>query len=333
MSTDGTVHSVTPSTVNPTDPSASLTDAASNAFLQRGAVLDNEVRRLVGQVEQSNTYLAEIGKLITEANRIVYKGDEVTTTSWTASDFTSDAKTVTLDNGYGLVFGENGTFAITDNKGNSLAFADGMLIPTQAGQAPATGIQLTGNTSIILDDSTKITLNVSSTSAVTDIIISRGNQGMAINTVNTTPIPGTPVIYPVTADSQTQTTHYNNDLDNATVDGDILIENGGVNSLLNAGEDVIKYETSAGILTDEQKHFINNQLNIDINLTGALTTSLWSELKSQLILARDNLTGSNQLQTVQLQSALTRYNQNYDAMSNTQNKIYTLLKDMLSNLK
>ncbi|MDB2384620.1 hypothetical protein N9V90_02145 [Endozoicomonas sp.] len=64
-----------------------------------------------------------------------------------------------------------------------------------------------------------------------------------------------------------------------------------------------------------------------------MTAEAWQSLKSELTLVRDNLTGSNQLQTVKLQSALTRYNQNFDAMSNSQNKLYTLLKDILGNLK
>ena len=302
------------------DPTDNLTDFASDAYLQRGRLLDAEVRNLVNQIEQSNAYLAEINKLIAEANRIIYQGDNFSATTWAASDFSGASKTVSLDNGYGLVFGDSSTFAITDGDGNSLAFSNGMLIPAQAGQNPSAGIPLSGNAKIVLDDSTKITLQTSSSNVVTDILISRGNQGMSINSVNVNPSVTGPALNGA-------------DVDNGTVDGDILVENGGVHVLLNAGDDVVNFDTSTGILTDEQKHFINNQLNIDIDLSVPLTPEIWTSLKSELFLVRDNLTGSNQLQTVQLQSALTRYNQNYDAMSNSQNKIYTLLKDILANLK
>ncbi|MDD7805091.1 MAG: hypothetical protein PUP46_05930 [Endozoicomonas sp. (ex Botrylloides leachii)] len=305
------------------DPDKNLTDFASEAYLLRGLYLDAEVRSLVGQIEQSNAYLTEINKLITEANRIIYQGDNFSATTWASSESTEASEPIqkiTLDNGYGLSFYEGGTFQITDKNNNNLVFADGTLIPTDKDNNSFAGIPLQGNATVILDDGTKITLQVSSVNVVTDVFISRGNQGMSINSVNVNPTVTGPDLNGV-------------DINNGVEDGDILVENGGVHSLLNAGNDIINFDISSGVLTDEQKHFINNQLDIDIDLSAPLTAEIWENLKPELILARDNLTGSNQLQTVQLQSALTRYNQNYDAMSNSHNKIYTLLKDILANFK
>ena len=320
MSSENVASATAATPFNPElDAAKNLTDFASDAYLQRGRLLDTEVRTLVEQIELSNSYLEEINKLIAEANKVLFDTDNYSATTW-QSDFTGADKTITLENGYGIVISAGGNLQIKDSKGNSLAYSGGVLIPTQAGGTAGNGVALNGNTSIILEDGTKVTLNVDGSNAVTSLVISRGNQAISVNGVN-----GTPTVDGPNLNGQA--------VDAATTDGDILVVNGGVHSLLVDGQDVPFYDTSSGIITDAQKNFINNQLKIDIDLSGSLTEATWKDLKDQLTLSRDNLTGSNQLQTVQLQSALTRYNQNFDAMSNSQNKIYALLKDILGNLK
>ncbi|MDB2384614.1 hypothetical protein N9V90_02115 [Endozoicomonas sp.] len=294
------------------DPIDSLMDLASDAYLQKGALLDTEVRSFVDQIELSNSYLHEINKLISESNRIVYGNDNVTEATWNVTT-SGNTRTVYLDNSYRVVM-DNGITTVIDSSGNQLAFANGVLIPTAAGEAAGAAIALNANTTLILDDGTKITIQPNNTMG-----ISRGNQSVFLSALD----GGGPIINGPLLNQQT---------DANISDGEVLIENGGVHSWLNAGSHS-QYATSNGILTAEQRAFIANQLDINLTLPNPMTAEAWQSLKSELTLVRDNLTGSNQLQTVKLQSALTRYNQNFDAMSNSQNKLYTLLKDILGNLK
>ncbi len=93
---------------------------------------------------------------------------------------------------------------------------------------------------------------------------------------------------------------------------------------------------SAPILNNKEIELLNNILKIpyaDASGVGQLTPSEWTALKTSLINSRDHLTSNSQLQTVQLQRAMQTYNQNFEAMSNAQQKIYSLLRDILSNLK
>ena len=97
-----------------------------------------------------------------------------------------------------------------------------------------------------------------------------------------------------------------------------------------------EYASGIPVITAAEKDIITRLLKItysDTSGTGNLTPEEWAALKTDLEKAKNNLTGSNQLQTIQLQRALTTYSQNYDAMSNAESKIYNLLKDMISNLK
>ncbi len=90
------------------------------------------------------------------------------------------------------------------------------------------------------------------------------------------------------------------------------------------------------ILTPDEIDILKNTLKIsysDASGTGTLTPEEWGQLVSNLQGVKDNLTSSNQLQTVELQRALNSFNQNFDAMSNAQNRIYSLLKDINSNLR
>lgn len=304
---------------SPAGAGGSLTDQASAAYLQRGRLLDDKVRNLVEQVGLSNQYLEAINQLIAEADSVLFASSSYSSTTWQA-DFSASPKTITLDNGYGIELSDDGQVVIRSSGNHSVTYADGALYPAQAGSAPGYGITLDGNASIILENGTKITLQMSADNRLTAMAITRGNQGMTLSALDSTPAASGPDLSGSTRDSL---------LD----DGDILRENGGLYNLVNAGTDTSHYSATSGSLTDEQKAFIRDKLGITMNLDGSLSEAGWNTLKNQLIAARDNLTGSNQLQTVQLQSALTRYNQNYDAMSNSQNKIYTLLKDILNNIK
>ena len=90
------------------------------------------------------------------------------------------------------------------------------------------------------------------------------------------------------------------------------------------------------VLTLKERQLLHSVFNVrydDASRKGVLTKEEWAKLKIELSSIRDNLTGSNQLQTVQLQRALTIYNKNYETMTNAQSKIYSLLKDVAANIK
>ncbi|MDP0588494.1 MAG: hypothetical protein QS748_04615 [Candidatus Endonucleobacter bathymodioli] len=316
MNTEKVASAMAATTFDPAlDKTKSLSHFSSEAYLQRGRILDNEVRKLAGQIELSNDYLSEINILLNEASDVLYGGDEFAATSWQNTVNGGD-NSITLDDGYGLVVSANGSFTITDADGNSLAYAGAGLIPTPAGGPSGNSIILNGKTSIVLENGTKLTLDFTGPT-LTSLVITRGNQGMSVTGLN-----GVPVVNGPALDGETR--------DAAITDGDILVENGGVNSLLQDGLNVDLYNATGGRISEEHKDFIKNQLKIEIDLSGNITKETWTQLKRELTLARDNLTGSNQLQTVLLQSALTRYNQNYDAMTNLENKIFALLKEILN---
>ena len=151
-----------------------------------------------------------------------------------------------------------------------------------------------------------------------------------------------------------------------TNDGHILIESGGIHSWEYGGKSVSsltssdpndpnnlvtgyfarkiafqdskteEYSGTTPLLTQKETELLTKILKIpyaDASSNGQLTPEEWVDLKQSLINARDNLNGNSQLQTVQLQRAMQTYNQNYDAMSNAQQKIYSLLRDIISNIK
>ncbi|USE35385.1 hypothetical protein [Endozoicomonas sp. SCSIO W0465] len=97
-----------------------------------------------------------------------------------------------------------------------------------------------------------------------------------------------------------------------------------------------EFDSTTPFLTQKEKELLGNILRItypDASGNGLLNPEEWGALKKSLINARDNLNGNSQLQTVQLQRAMQTYNQNYEAMSNAQQKIYSLLRDIISNVK
>ncbi|MDP0563128.1 MAG: hypothetical protein QS721_12715 [Candidatus Endonucleobacter sp. (ex Gigantidas childressi)] len=301
------------------DKTKSLSDFSSDAYLQRGRVLDADIRKMAGQIELSNDYLREINILLSEANSVLYGAPTFAATSW-LNTVNGGEQTITLDNEYDLIVSANGDFKITDGDGNALAYEDGVgLIPTPAGGTAGSAVTINGNTSVVLENGTKFTLDFNGTNTLSSLVVSRGNQGMTV-----TGLDGTPVVDGPALDGETR--------DTGTADGDILVENGGISSLLQDGLNVTMYNATGGVISAEQKDFIKNNLNIDIDLTGNITSETWKRLKDELILGRDNLTGSNQLQAVLLQRGLTRYNQNYDAMTNIENKVHTLLKEILNRI-
>lgn len=168
------------------------------------------------------------------------------------------------------------------------------------------------------------------------------------------------------SDSVENVTYHSFDKDNN--DGYVLLESGGVNSWEFDGQSVShltrsnpndatgsetvsgynarkiafsddfsnEFKSGVPILTSAEIDIITNQLKIsypDASGVGNLTSQEWATLKNSLETAKGNLTGSNQLQTVELQRALTVHNQNFDTLSNSQSKIYNLLRDIMNNIK
>ena len=150
-------------------------------------------------------------------------------------------------------------------------------------------------------------------------------------------------------------------LDTGNKDGHILFESNGMHDWEYAGRNISAYTVTnpndpdkvvdgyfarklafkdasdtefsgtAPLLTVKERELLLNELKLsysDASKIGQLTRAEWKSLKTSLINARDNLNGSSQLQTVQLQRAMLTYNQNFDAMSNMQQRIFSLLRDI-----
>ncbi|AMO55452.1 hypothetical protein GZ77_10120 [Endozoicomonas montiporae] len=352
------------------DPAAlSQQDFIAAVYLERGSMLDGEVRRIAKDIETSNNLLHSVNTLINKANIAQYSDSNYDAPTWT-----QNGKNIVLDNGYGLGFqtddAGNTSFTLVDAEGNQLIYKDKTLIPVAAGgsaDASEVGIPVMNDMTMVLDDGTEITFETGAAGVAFDssdfsggladiqtITIKRGNQGMTINDVNT-------------ADPKIVAAALNgNTLDTLDNDGHVLLEAGGLNSWEYDGVNLasltrtdpndadvqvsgysarklafqnnLNEEYSGGLpaLTSAEKDIITNTLKITLNDSsgeGRLTQQEWATLKTGLQSAKENLTGSNQLQTVQLQRALTTHNQNYDAMSNAENKIYSLLRDIVNNIK
>ena len=358
------------SSINVIDPAAlSQQDFISAVYLERGNMLDAEVRRLAQDIETSNQLLTTVNTLIGKANV-----SEFGTTTYDAPTWNVNGNNIVLDNGYGMAIQSDGqggtTFTMLDAAGNQLIYQNQTLVPVPAGQtvdAIQAGIPVMNDMTLVLDDGTEITFQTGTPGTafnsqdlsggladISTITITRGNQGMTVTGVDT----GSPVINAATLDGTT--------LDAASNDGYVLLESGGLHSWeydgVNVGnmtqtdpndpaqqvsgyfarkvafeaEFANEFAGGSPILTQEEMNILSNQLKItytDASGTGNLTPEEWGALKVSLEAAKDNLNGSNQLQTVQLQRALTTHNQNFDAMSNAQSRIYSLLKDMINNIK
>lgn len=358
------------SSINVIDPRVlSQQDFVSAVYLERGNMLDAEVRRLVQEVETSNRLLTTVNTLIGKANV-----SEFGTTTYTQTTWNTNGNNIVLDNGYGLSIQTDAegqtTFTMLDADGNQLLYRNRTLIPVPSGQtvdALQAGIPVMRDMTMVLDDGTEITFQTGTPDTafntqdlsggladITTITITRGNQGLTVTGLNTaTPTINAPSLNGIA-------------LDAASNDGYVLLESGGLHSWeydgVNVGQltrpnpndpdqqisgyfarktafqaqSTNEYAGGAPVLTREERDVLANQLSItytDVSGTGNLTPEEWTALKARLEAAKENLTGSNQLQTVQLQRALTTYNQNFDAMSNAQSRIYTLLKDLINNVK
>lgn len=212
-------------TLNPAD--MSQQDFIAAVYLERGEMLDSEVRRIIGEIDKSNQYVDTINKLIGKANVAEYGSTHYSSTTWQVK-----GKNVVLDNGYGLSFQPDGkggnTFTLLDGDGNQLIYQNRALIPVPAGttvDALEVGIPVMNDMTYILDDGTEITFqtgtpdkafNSSDFSGgmadITSIIITRDNQGMKISDVNVagSMTIGSPTIEGVTDPVATQpktTTH------------------------------------------------------------------------------------------------------------------------------
>ena len=368
MSTVGGVNSS--DTVEILDPTlTSQQDFISAVYLERGNMLDAEVRRIVSDIEQSNQLLSNVNTLINKANVAQYG-----TTNYQATTWTTNGNNIVLDNGYGIALqqDENGNtnFTLVDASGNQMVYQNQTLIPVGKGDAVdvvQVGIPVMNDMTLVLDDGTEITFQTAAAGTpfnnqnlsggltdITGITITRGNQGLTVTDVNTAnPVIGAPNLDGLT-------------LDAASNDGHVLLESGGVNSWEYDGvntsqmmradpndasvqysgfgarklafQNNVNNEVTGGTpaLTQAEQNILSNVLKINFNDasgTGNLTPEEWGSLRSSLNNAKENLTGSNQLQAVQLQRAMQTYNQNYDAMSNSQNKIYSLLRDIINNVK
>ncbi|MET4693404.1 hypothetical protein [Endozoicomonas lisbonensis] len=366
----------------PLDPAElSQQDFIAAVYLERGSMLDGEVRRIAKDIETSNNLLHSVNTMVNKANIAQYNDSNYANPTWTVN-----GKNIVLDNGYGLGFQTdddgNTSFTLVDAEGNQLIYKDKALIPVPTGgsvDASEVGIPVMNDMTMVLDDGTEITFDTGAPATAFDtsdfsggladiqkITIKRGNQGMTINDVNT-------------ADPKIVAAALNGSaLDTLDNDGYILLEAGGLDSWEYDGVKVAsmtqtnpndanaqvsgyaarklafqntlnnEYSGVTPSLTKEEKDILANILKISIKkddgkgnlvaqdwatIRGDLTPQEWGFLKTDLLAAKENLTGSNQLQTVQLQRAMQSHNQNYDAMSNAENRIYSLLRDIVNNIK
>ncbi|WP_194842482.1 hypothetical protein [Endozoicomonas sp. OPT23] len=332
-------------------------------------MLDSEVRRIVGNIEKSNELLVGVNNMINKANIAQYGSSNYTATTWQTN---GNSIVLDNGYGLAIHPDANGNtkFTLVDAEGNKLMYQNQTLVPLAKGEAAdvlQVGIPVMNDMTFVLDDGTEITFktgtpdipfnaqNISGgLTDITGITITRGTQSLTVTNLNTAnPAIGTANLNGVAVDAT------NND-------GYILLESGGLHSWEYDGVNTNnitatdpnnasaqlggyaarklafqsalanEYSGGAPVLSAEERNILAQDLKItytDVSGNGNLTPDEWGKLKSSLLNAKENLTSNNQLQTVQLQRAMATYNQNYDAMSNSQNKIYSLLRDIINNVK
>ena len=119
-------------------------------------------------------------------------------------------------------------------------------------------------------------------------------------------------------------------------DADIQVSGYAARKLAFQNQLTNEYNGGSPVLTQQEITILTNVLKVtyvDASGIGQLTPEEWRQLKTTMEAAKENLTGSNQLQTVQLQRAMSIYNQNFDTMTNSQSRIYNLLRDIVNNIK
>ena len=72
-------------------------DFIAAVYLERGEMLDSEVRRIVQDIETSNNLLTSVNTMISKANIAQYSNSDYENTTWTVN-----GSNIVLDNGYGL---------------------------------------------------------------------------------------------------------------------------------------------------------------------------------------------------------------------------------------
>ena len=208
--TDGVnnLGNVNPTVVDSTE--LSQQDFISAVYLERGNMLDSEVRRIVGEIETSNELLVSVNNLINKANISQYGTSTYTSPTWNVN-----GNNVVLDNGYGLSLQQdeegNTLFILADAEGNQLIYQNQTLIPVPAGttvDVMQVGIPVMNEMTMVLDDGTEITFGTATPDTpfdsqnfsdgqtdITSITITRGNQGMLITGVDgSSPVIGAPAL-------------------------------------------------------------------------------------------------------------------------------------------
>ena len=184
-------------TVDPT--TLNQQDLVTAVYLQRGEFLDKEVRNLVSEVDRSNQLMDAVNSIINKANVAQYG-----TTVYSSPTWTHENNTVVLDNGYHLILNSDGnggqTFTLKDGEGNQLIYQDKTLIPVPGGsniKNLEAGIPVMSDMTMLLDDGTEITFKAGTADSafnqtnfsgglanITSIVITRENQGMVINNID-----------------------------------------------------------------------------------------------------------------------------------------------------
>nr|MDT0251111.1 hypothetical protein [Endozoicomonas sp.] len=210
-------------TLNPAE--MSQQDFISAVYLERGEMLDSEVRRIIGEIDKSNAMVNTVNTLLGKANLAEYGASSYSATTWTAN-----GGDIVLDNGYGLKVqpdGNGGTsFVLIDAEGNQLLYQSQTLIPVPAGttvDALQVGIPVMSDMTMILDDGTEITFKTNAPDTafnaadfsggladITSIIITRDNQGITISNLDSdAPVISAPTVEtptaPATDNAATQT--------------------------------------------------------------------------------------------------------------------------------
>lgn len=358
-------------TINPAE--ISKQDLISAVYLERGEMLDTEVRRIVNDIDKSNQYVQTINGLIAKADRAEFGATTYTEPTWTTGYLHAELDNYNIK--YHSADGGQWGFTLTDREGNQLIYQNRTLIPVPKGATVdvlEVGIPVMNDMTLVLADGTEITFLTTKTGGafnssdlsggladITGINFKRGNQTMKVVDFDVK-APALPTEIPPFLETSSNTT------DSRDNDGYVLVETDGVHAWEYEGRNVkgmtranpndasdqlsgyfarkLAFEShldaentiNGPAMTEKERELLRDILKIpyrDASGTGRLTTEEWKALKKSLFNARDNLNGNSQLQTVQLQRAMQTYNQNFEAMSNAQQKIYSLLRDIISNVK
>ncbi len=343
------------------DSSFNEQDFVTAVYLERGGMLNAEVRKVVGGLETSAELLNRIGVMISKANIAQNGSPDYTQTTWVNID-----NSIVLDNGYSLSIEASQAdkrFVLRDVEDNQLIFQDRALIPVPKGEsadAMKSAIPVDQDLTLVLDDGTNITLKAVTPEApvgmpgfseeladIAAVYITRGNQGIAVTGLDG---ENSPNISSPNIEGGSSRHSFNG----KNINGYVLLEEGGVhqwsydgrsaNSFKNTPEEGTYFSRQPAVqkthiaesdgipaLTPSEVDVLKNTLKIhyaDASNTGHLTPAEWGELASELQGARDNMTGSHQLQAAELKRVLSVLNDNFDVMSNAKKRVDGLIKNI-----